>query len=210
MVSVWPRTSRSSSRVGGIVGPPSKLSVPNYPDALGWACWWLSTRLAGRWCSWLVCPWRWLVGLWLPLSNLSEGRRPEDRHFCRYPPRSSKTPVPCTRSPESAGQFFVKYFVMGLMVGSRRFSGAIDTGERVQVPHLPTIVCLFRRLVPKLATDRTVDGLRGGVLPGGCAVAAATNFVYVVATMSRDIFLCHRRLSRHILLGTDQALSAPL
>ena len=24
-------------------------------------------RLAGRWCSWLVCPWRWLVVLWFPL-----------------------------------------------------------------------------------------------------------------------------------------------
>ena len=73
-----------------------------------------------------------------------------------------------------------------------------DTGGRVQVPHLPTIV-----------TDRTVDGLRDGVLPEECAVAAATTFVHVVAETSRDIFLCHRRLSRHILLGTDRALSVP-
>ena len=65
-----------------------------------------------------------------------------NRHFCRYFPLSSGTSVPCTRSPESAGQFFVN-FVMGLMVGDRRFPGATILGassstssanHRVSVP----------------------------------------------------------------------------
>ena len=47
--------------------------------------------------------------------------------FCRYSPLSSGTSVPCTRSPESAGQFFVN-FVMGLMVGDRRFPEATILG----------------------------------------------------------------------------------
>ena len=47
----------------------------------------------------------------------------------RWEPLSSGTSVPCTRSPESAGQFFVN-FVMGLMVGDRRFPGATILGRR--------------------------------------------------------------------------------
>ena len=108
---------------GRDVGPLSELS--------GRARLWLLVavaRLVGSWCFWLVCPWRWLVGLCFVCFPF-RGRRPKDRHFCRYSPLSSGTSVPCTRSPESTGQFFVN-FVMGLMVGDRRFPGAIILGAR--------------------------------------------------------------------------------
>ena len=85
-------------------------------------------RLVGCWCFWLVCPWRWFVGLCFVCFPF-RGRRPKDRHFSRYPPLSSGTSVPCTRNPESEGQFFVN-FVMGLMVGDRRFPGATILGAR--------------------------------------------------------------------------------
>ena len=85
-------------------------------------------RLVGCRCFWLVCPWRWFVGLCFDCFPFW-GRRPVDRHFCRYSPLSSGTSVPCTRNPKSAGQFFVN-FVMGLMVGDRRFPGATILGAR--------------------------------------------------------------------------------
>ena len=42
---------------------------------------------------------------------------------------------------------------MDQMVGSRRAPRGDNTGGRVQVPHLPTTVCLSRRLVPNIVMD---------------------------------------------------------
>ena len=98
-------------------------------------------------CSsgWVGAPGRWLAraALWglvcFPFSF--RGRHPEDRLFNRYPHRSSGTSVPCTRSPESAGQF-VEYFVMDQMVGSRRSPGAtILGGESVFLICQPSAAC---------------------------------------------------------------------
>ena len=48
-------------------------------------------RLAGRWCFWWRCSWRWLVGPVLVLFSFLGGRRPEGRHFSRYLGRCSGT-----------------------------------------------------------------------------------------------------------------------
>ena len=116
-------------------------------------------RLVGCWCFWLVCPWRWFVGLCFVCFPF-RGRRPKDRHFSRYPPLSSGTSVPCTRNPESEGQFFVN-FVMGLMVGDRRFPGATILGRgSLLLP--PTIPCQSLRLVQNLLMHLGVDSVRDG------------------------------------------------
>ena len=137
----------SSSHVGGMSGHSL-----NSPVVLGCACWWLSLSLAGSWCFWLACPWCWLVGLCFVCFPF-RGRRPMDRHFTRYSPLSSRTSVPCTRSPESAGQFFVN-FVMGLM-GWRiaGFPGADNTGGRDHLPPQPTIAFQSRPHVPYIVMD---------------------------------------------------------
>ena len=64
--------------------------------------------------------------------------------------------VPCIRSHKSAGQFIVN-FVMGLMVGDRRFPGAtILGGGSLLLP--PTIPCLSLRLVQNIVMD-SLSGL---------------------------------------------------
>ena len=66
--------------------------------------------------------------------------------------------VPCIRSLKSAGQFIVN-FVMGLMVGDRRFPGEGDnTGGRGSLLLPPTIPCQSRRLVQNLVMD-SLSGL---------------------------------------------------
>ena len=56
--------------------------------------------------------------------------------------------VPCIRSHKSAGHLVV-YFVMGLMVGDRRF----NTGGRDHLPPQPTIAFQSRRHVPYIVMD---------------------------------------------------------
>ena len=96
--------------------------ILNSPVVLGCACWWLSLVWLGAGASGSFVPGAGSWGCVLFVSLSGDGR-PMDRHFCRYSPLSSGTSIPCTRSPESAGHFFVN-FVMGLMVGDRRFPGA--------------------------------------------------------------------------------------
>ena len=132
--------------------------------------------LAGSWCFWLVCPWCWLVGLCFVCFPF-RGRRPKDRHFCRYFPLSSGTSVPYTRSPESAGQFFVN-FVMGLMVGDRRFPGATILGvDRV----LPTIRCQSLRQVQNILTLLCVVSVRDG---RSCTSRRVRHVQYIVMGLS--------------------------
>ena len=60
--------------------------------------------------------------------------------------------VPCIRSPESAGQFIVN-FVMGLMVGDRRFPGATILGARFIYLLSQPSRCQSRRHVPYIVMD---------------------------------------------------------
>ena len=73
--------------------------------------------------------------------------------------------VPCIRSHKSAGLSIVN-FVMGLMVGDRRFPGAtILGGGSLLLP--PTIPCQSRRRVLYFVMGGPVDSVRDGVLPEG-------------------------------------------
>ena len=65
--------------------------------------------------------------------------------------------VPCIRSHKSAGQFIVN-FVMGLMVGDRRFPGATILGGRGSLLLPPTIPSQSRRLVQNIVMD-SLSGL---------------------------------------------------
>ena len=98
----------------------SNLLVPLF------ACWWLSLVLLGAGASGLCVPVAGSVGSWL-FSFPFQGRRPEDRHFGRYPGLCSGTLVPCISSHASAG-LLVVHFVTDQMVGDRRFPGATILG----------------------------------------------------------------------------------
>ena len=83
-------------------------------------------RLAGRWCSWLVCPWHWLVGLWFLLFPFP--RTPsQGPAFQQVSPSFFWDFGSLHQNPESAGHF-VENSAVDQMVGSRRSPGATILG----------------------------------------------------------------------------------
>ena len=104
-----------------------------------------------------------------------------------------------------------------------------NTGERVQVPHLPTIVCLSRRLVPNFVMD-SLSRLFwdfGSLYQGRCGVILACcrgsrNFVQVAAATSAacrgtsqqnavfQMFLQLQKLRRHASRAVEAAVSFSL
>ena len=83
-------------------------------------------RLVGGWCFWLVCPWCWLVGV--VFVSLSEDAVHRTGISAGIPLYFLGLRFLAPEAP-SRGQFFVN-FVMGLMVGDRRFPGATILGAR--------------------------------------------------------------------------------
>ena len=148
------------------VGPHSKLFCRDLPCLLvAVAC------LAGRWCFWRLCSWRWF----------GEGRAPWTGFCRRYPLRYSWTLVPCSEATSRAGHSVV-YFVTGQMVGDRWFPGD-NTGSEVftsSANHpllVPPTGCVHRDALYEMAGAT----LRRHFLR---AVAAAVIFVCVVAATS--------------------------
>ena len=162
LVSVWPRTSSSSSHVGGMSGHDSKCPMLSFLSRLAGPAG--GCRSSG-WAPVLLARLSLALVGGVVVSFVSRGRRPK---FCRYLPLSPETSVPCTRSPESAGHF-VKNIMMDQMVGSRRSPGATILGgetptssanHRCTVPPTgcvhPDALCVDRWLVLFFLTGSTL------------------------------------------------------
>ena len=129
---------------GRDVGPHSRLFCRACPCLLV-----AVARLAGRWCFWRLCSWRWCFslvgGFGFSFSvALREDADPRTGFlFLRYPIRCSETSVPCIMCQRSAG-LLVVYVVTNQIVGVRRHPGATILAH-LRPP--PTIASQALRLV---------------------------------------------------------------